>query len=79
MARKSSTASKSKSKSTASKAKSTASKASAALSRYKTEAASEVGVNLKSGSKSKMTKSQAGKIGGLMVKKMVESCKRGSN
>ena len=42
------------------------------LSRFKMEAASEVGVNLKQGYNGDLTSRQAGSIGGQMVKKMVE-------
>ena len=42
------------------------------LSRFKMEAASEVGVNLKQGYNGDLTSKQAGSIGGQMVKKMVE-------
>ena len=44
-----------------------------ALDRYKMEAASEVGVNLKQGYNGDLTSKQAGSIGGQMVKKMIES------
>ena len=44
-----------------------------ALARFKTEAAGEVGVNLKNGYNGDLTSKQAGFIGGQMVKKMVES------
>ena len=42
------------------------------LSRFKMEAANEVGVNLKQGYNGDLTSKQAGSIGGQMVKKMVE-------
>ncbi len=42
------------------------------LNRFKMEAASEVGVNLKQGYNGDLTSRQAGSIGGQMVKKMVE-------
>ena len=41
-----------------------------ALDRFKMEAASEVGVNLKQGYNGDLTSRQAGSIGGQMVKKM---------
>ena len=41
-----------------------------ALNRFKMEAASEVGVNLKQGYNGDLTAKQAGSIGGQMVKKM---------
>ena len=43
-----------------------------ALNKFKMEAASEVGVNLKQGYNGDLTSRQAGSIGGQMVKKMVE-------
>ncbi|MBO5798162.1 MAG: alpha/beta-type small acid-soluble spore protein [Clostridia bacterium] len=42
------------------------------LDRFKMEAASEVGVNLKQGYNGDLTARQAGSIGGQMVKKMIE-------
>ena len=42
-----------------------------ALNRFKMEAASEVGVNLKQGYNGDLTSKQAGSIGGEMVKKMI--------
>lgn len=47
--------------------------AKAALDKFKMQAASEVGVNLKQGYNGDLTSKQAGSIGGQMVKKMVES------
>ena len=44
-----------------------------ALNRFKMEAASEVGVNLKQGYNGDLTSKQAGSVGGQMVKKMIES------
>ncbi len=44
-----------------------------ALDRFKMEAASEVGVNLKNGYNGDLTSRQAGSVGGQMVKKMIES------
>ncbi len=44
-----------------------------AMDRFKMEAASEVGVNLKQGYNGDLTSKQAGSIGGQMVKKMIES------
>ena len=44
-----------------------------AMERFKMEAASEVGVNLKQGYNGDLTSKQAGSIGGQMVKKMIES------
>ena len=43
-----------------------------AMERFKMEAASEVGVNLKEGYNGDLTSKQAGSVGGQMVKKMVE-------
>ncbi|MBC8536835.1 alpha/beta-type small acid-soluble spore protein [Feifania hominis] len=53
-------------------ANSTNSKNKEALNRYKTEAASAVGVTLKQGYNGDLTSKQAGSIGGEMVKKMIE-------
>jgi len=47
--------------------------ARAAMDKFKMEAASEVGVNLKEGYNGDLTSRQAGSIGGQMVKKMIES------
>ena len=41
-----------------------------ALDKFKMEAASEVGVNLKEGYNGDLTSKQAGSVGGQMVKKM---------
>lgn len=46
--------------------------AQAALDKFKMEAASEVGVNLKEGYNGDLTSRQAGSVGGQMVKKMIE-------
>lgn len=43
-----------------------------ALEKFKMEAANEVGVTLNQGYNGDLTARQAGSIGGLMVKKMVE-------
>ena len=48
-----------------------------ALERFKMEAASEVGVNLKQGYNGDLTSKQAGSVGGQMVKKMIESYENG--
>lgn len=48
-----------------------------ALNRYKMEAASEVGVNLKQGYNGDLTSRQAGSIGGQMVKKMIQQVENG--
>lgn len=48
-----------------------------ALNRYKTEAASEVGVTLKQGYNGDLTSAQAGSIGGQMVKKMIQQYEQG--
>ena len=42
------------------------------LDRFKAEAASEVGVNLKEGYNGDLSAREAGSIGGQMVKKMIE-------
>lgn len=44
-----------------------------ALNKFKMEAATDVGVNLKQGYNGDLTSKQAGSIGGQMVKKMIES------
>ena len=44
-----------------------------ALNRFKMEAASEVGVNLKQGYNGDLTARQAGSVGGQMVKKLIEN------
>ena len=44
-----------------------------AMNRFKMEAASEMGVNLKQGYNGALTSKQAGSVGGQMVKKMIES------
>jgi len=44
-----------------------------ALSKFKMEAANEVGVNLKQGYNGDLTSKQAGSVGGQMVKKMIQS------
>ena len=43
-----------------------------ALNKFKMEAASEVGVNLKNGYNGDLTSRQAGSVGGQMVKKLIE-------
>ncbi len=50
--------------------------AKAALDKFKMEAASEVGVNLKDGYNGDLTAKQAGSVGGQMVKKMIETAER---
>lgn len=47
------------------------------LNRFKMEAASEVGVNLKEGYNGDLTSREAGSVGGQMVKKMVEAYEQG--
>ena len=44
-----------------------------ALNKFKMEAASEVGVNLKQGYNGDLTSREAGSVGGQMVKKMIEA------
>ena len=46
--------------------------ARAAMDKFKMEAASEVGVNLKEGYNGDLTSREAGSVGGQMVKKMIE-------
>lgn len=48
-----------------------------AMDKFKMEAASEVGVNLKQGYNGDLTSRQAGSIGGQMVKKMIEAYEQG--
>ena len=48
-----------------------------AMNKFKMEAASEVGVNLKQGYNGDRTSKQAGSVGGQMVKKMIESYENG--
>ena len=47
--------------------------ARAAMNKFKMEAASEVGVDLKEGYNGHLTSREAGSVGGQMVKKMIES------
>ncbi|MCI8526164.1 MAG: alpha/beta-type small acid-soluble spore protein [Oscillospiraceae bacterium] len=47
-----------------------------ALDKFKMEAASEVGVNLKQGYNGNLTSREAGSVGGQMVKKMIEEYER---
>ena len=54
-------------------AKNVVPEAKAGLERFKMEAASEVGVNLKQGYNGDLTSKQAGSIGGQMVKKMIQA------
>ena len=42
------------------------------LNKFKMEAASEVGVNLKQGYNGDLTSKEAGSVGGQMVKKMIQ-------
>ena len=50
--------------------------AKAALERFKTEVASELGVNLKEGYNGDLTSAQNGYVGGYMVKKMIEKAEQ---
>ena len=50
-----------------------------ALNRFKMEAANEVGVNLKQGYNGDLTSREAGSVGGMMVKKMIDNYKQGLN
>ena len=50
--------------------------AMSALDKFKYEVASEVGVNLKQGYNGEISAKDAGKIGGQMVKKMIEQAER---
>ena len=47
-----------------------------ALDKFKYEVASEVGVNLKDGYNGDISARDAGRIGGQMVKKMIEDAER---
>lgn len=46
--------------------------AKAAMDRFKTEVASELGVNLKEGYNDDLTSKEAGSIGGEMVRRMIK-------
>ena len=46
--------------------------AKAAMDRFKTEVASELGVNLKEGYNGDLTSKEAGSIGGDMVRRMIK-------
>lgn len=48
-----------------------------AMDKFKMEAASEVGVNLKHGYNGDLTSRQAGSVGGQMVRKMIEAYENG--
>ena len=48
-----------------------------ALNKFKMEAASQVGVNLKQGYNGDLTSKEAGSVGGQMVKKMIEAYEQG--
>ena len=50
-------------------------KSKEAMERFKVESANEVGVNLKQGYNGDLTARQAGSIGGMMVKKMIDAYK----
>ncbi|MGN0675977.1 MAG: alpha/beta-type small acid-soluble spore protein [Oscillospiraceae bacterium] len=47
------------------------------MERFKMEAASEVGVNLKNGYNGDLTAREVGSVGGQMVKKMIDAYKQG--
>lgn len=47
--------------------------AKAAMDRFKTEVASELGVNLKEGYNGDLTSKEAGSIGGEMVRRMIRN------
>lgn len=49
------------------------------MERFKMEAANEVGVNLRNGYNGDITAREAGSVGGMMVKKMIENYKQGLN
>ena len=48
-----------------------------AMNKFKMEAASEVGVNLKQGYNGNLTSKEAGSVGGQMVKKMIQAYESG--
>ena len=48
-----------------------------ALNKFKMEAASEVGVNLKQGYNGDLTSREAGSVGGQVVKKMIQAYENG--
>ncbi|MBR6425899.1 MAG: alpha/beta-type small acid-soluble spore protein [Oscillospiraceae bacterium] len=48
-----------------------------AMNKFKMEAASEVGVDLKQGYNGHLTSREAGSVGGQMVKKMIEAYENG--
>jgi hypothetical protein len=48
------------------------------LEQFKTEAAREVGVNLKQGYNGDLTAREVGSVGGQMVKKMIDAYKTGN-
>ena len=50
--------------------------AAEALNKFKYEVANEVGVNLKQGYNGDLTSREAGKIGGNMVRKLIETAER---
>ena len=49
------------------------------MEKFKMEAANEVGVNLRHGYNGDITAREAGSVGGMMVKKMIENYKQGLN
>ena len=51
--------------------------ARAAMDKFKMEAASEVGVNLKEGYNGDLTSREAGSVGGQMGKKMIQAYENG--
>ena len=51
--------------------------ARAAMNKFKMEAASEVGVDLKEGYNGHLTSREAGSVGGQMVKKMIQAYENG--
>ena len=48
------------------------------LEKFKMEAASEVGVNLRNGYNGDLTAREVGSVGGQMVKKMIDAYKMGN-
>ena len=58
-------------------AKNVVPEARAALDKFKMEAATEVGVNLKQGYNGDLTSKEAGSVGGQMVKTMIKNYEQG--
>lgn len=59
--------------SNSSKSQTNASESKNSMNRFKTEVASEMGVNLKDGYNGDLTSKEAGSVGGEMVRRMVKN------